>query len=211
MSADVPIASRISFWAVTALVGLACLVIFLPLLLTVYLSVFDETIIVFPPRGYTLSWYGRIAAQFGPALWTSFRIAIAAVALSLLIGVPAGIGLHRYRFPGRDALNTFLLSPLTVPGIAIGLAIYVLAIWVEEQSGVTLAGSLRLLILAHVLICTPWVVRLCLAGLTNHERSIEEAAASLGGAAAGGDLAGDVAGDAAGDRGRRAVCLHHFV
>jgi putative spermidine/putrescine transport system permease protein len=31
-----------------------------------------------------------------------------------------------------------------------------------------------------VLITMPWVVRLCLASLTNHERATEEAAASLG-------------------------------
>ncbi len=164
----------------TLLLVLSCAAIFLPLILTFYLSAFDEQMIVFPPRGYTLAWYSQIPAKFGAAIWTSLRIALAAVALSLLVGIPAGIGLQRYRFRGRDALSTFLLSPLTVPGIAIGLAIYVLAIWVEENTGVTLAGSLRLLILAHVLICMPWVVRLCLAGLSNHERTTEEAAASLG-------------------------------
>ena len=162
------------------LVGLACVVIFLPMLLTLYLSLFDEQMIVFPPHGYTFAWYGRIAGNFGGPIWTSLRIALAAVALSLLIGIPAGIGLSRYRFRGRDALSTLLLSPLTVPGIAIGLAIYVLAIWIEEQTGLALTGSITLLIMAHVLITMPWVIRLCLAGLTNHERATEEAAASLG-------------------------------
>ena len=159
---------------------LACLVIFLPLVLTLYLSLFNEQMIVFPPRGYTFDWYGQVGGKFGDAIWTSLRIALAAVMLSLLIGVPAGIGLSRYRFRGRDALATFLLSPLTIPGIAIGLGLYVLAVWIEEQTSLQLAGSLRLLVLAHVLITMPWVVRLCLASLTNHERATEEAAASLG-------------------------------
>ena len=162
------------------LLAVGCAVIFLPLVLTLYLSVFNEQMIVFPPHGYTLSWYGEIAGKFGGAIWTSLLVALAAVALSLLIGVPAGIGLSRYRFRGRDALSTFLLSPLTIPGIAIGLAIYVLAVWIEEQTGLVLAGSMRLLILAHVLITMPWVIRLCLASLTNHERTTDEAAASLG-------------------------------
>jgi len=157
-----------------------CTTILLPLVLTLYLSLFNEQMIVFPPHGYTFAWYGRIAAAFGGAIWTSLRIALVAVALALLIGIPAGIGLSRYRFPGRDALGTFLLSPLTIPGIAIGLAIYVLAVWIEERTGLELAGSIRLLVMAHVLITMPWVVRLCLASLTNHERTTEEAAASLG-------------------------------
>jgi putative spermidine/putrescine transport system permease protein len=154
--------------------------IFLPLILTLYLSVFNEQMIVFPPHGYTLSWYGQIMGKFGPAIWTSLYIAVAAVVLSLAVGIPAGIGLSRYRFQGRDALATLLLSPLTIPGIAVGLAIYVLAIRIEETTGLAMAGSMRLLILAHLLISTPWVIRLCLASLTNHDSTTEEAAASLG-------------------------------
>jgi putative spermidine/putrescine transport system permease protein len=109
----------------TLLTVLACLVIFLPMLLTLYLSLFDEQMIVFPPYAYTFAWYARIAASFGAPIWNSLRIAVAAVAMSLLIGIPAGIGLCRYRFRGRDAIGTLLLAPLTIPGIAIGLAIYV--------------------------------------------------------------------------------------
>jgi putative spermidine/putrescine transport system permease protein len=170
-------------WAVSRLlIVLACIAIFLPLVLTLYLSVFDETLIAFPPKGYTFAWYPAIIDKFGGAIWTSLRIAVAAVVLSLLIGVPAGIGLSRYQFRGRGAVSTLLLSPLTVPGIAIGLGIYVLAVWGEEQTGAEIAGSLSLLIAAHVLITVPWVVRLCLASLTNHERTTEEAATSLGAA-----------------------------
>lgn len=166
--------------ALTVLLWLGGAVIFLPLILTLYLSVFNEKIIVFPPHGYTLSWYGQIMGTFGAAIWTSLRIALAAVALSLLVGVPAGIGLSRHRFRGRDALATFLLSPLTIPGIAVGLAIYVMAIWIEETTGAAITGSIELLMAAHLLITMPWVIRLCLASLTNHERTTEEAAASLG-------------------------------
>ena len=107
-------------------------------------------------------------------------VALAAVAISLLIGVPAGIGLSRYSFPGRSLVSTLLLAPLTMPGIAIGLGIYVLAILFEERTQVAVSGSVWLMVAAHVLIALPWVVRLCLASLANHDRSAEEAAASLG-------------------------------
>jgi putative spermidine/putrescine transport system permease protein len=165
---------------VNALVVLGGAVIFVPLVLTLYLSVFDETLIVFPPHGYTLRWYGRILPQFGGSLQTSLTTAIAAVAISLLIGVPAGIGLSRYRFRGRGLVAMLLLSPLTVPGIAIGLGIFVLAVMIEERTSLALSGTTLLLVLAHVVITLPWVVRLCLASLANHDRAAEEAAASLG-------------------------------
>ena len=58
--------------------------------------------------------------------------------------------------------------------------IYVLAILFEERTQVAVSGSVWLMVAAHVLIALPWVVRLCLASLANHDRSAEEAAASLG-------------------------------
>ena len=165
-----------------ALVGLGAVVIFAPLVLTLYLSVFNETIIVFPPHGYTLAWYGRILPEFGAPLRTSLAVASTAVVLSLLVGVPAGIALSRYRFRGRSAVATLLLAPLTVPGIAIGLGVYVLAVMIEERSGAALSGSVGLMMAAHVMITLPWVVRLCLVALANHDPAADEAAASLGAA-----------------------------
>ncbi len=156
--------------------------IFLPLVLTLYLSVFDETLIQFPPRGYTLAWYARIIPNFGAALATSLELAVVATLLSLAFGIPAGIGLARHRFRGRAAVSALLLAPLTVPGVAIGLGIAVVAVLIEEATQVPLSGSLLVLVVAHLLVTVPWVVRLCLAGLVNHDGSAEEAAASLGAA-----------------------------
>jgi putative spermidine/putrescine transport system permease protein len=163
---------------VLALIG--AITVILPLMLTLYLSLFDETLIVFPPRGYTLGWYGQILDRFGAPLWVSTKIALASVAFALLLGVPAGIGLSRFQFRGRGLLSMLLLSPLAVPGVALGLGLYVFAVWVEESAGLALSGSLSLLVAAHVLITLPWVVRLCLAGLVGHDAATEEAAASLG-------------------------------
>jgi putative spermidine/putrescine transport system permease protein len=166
--------------AVSLLVALGVALIGVPLLLTLYLSVFDEKLILFPPHGYTLSWYPAILPNFGSAIVTSLQLGAAAVAGSLALGVPAGIGLSRHRFRGRGAVATLLLAPLTVPGIALGLAVYVTLIALDEQFGSAITGSLTGLVLAHIMITTPWVVRLCLASLSNHDRAAEEAAASLG-------------------------------
>ncbi len=167
-------------WLVRLLLAAAVAVIFVPLLLTLYLSVFDETLITFPPHAYTARWYARILPEFGGALRTSLLVALAAVAISLVLGVPAAIGLARHRFRGRTALSTLLLAPLTVPGIAIGLGIYIGAVLVEERTEWPLSGSVPVMVAAHVLIALPWMVRLCLAALANNDPAAEEAAASLG-------------------------------
>ncbi len=164
----------------TALVASGIITVFAPLILTVYVSFFDDKVIVFPPQGYSLAWYGSSIPQFISPLLTSLKLALLAGGLSLLFGVPAGIALSRYRNRGTQGIGTLLLAPLTIPGIAIGLAIYVFAITVELRTELPLAGSMALLVLAHVLITIPWVIRICLASLTNHDRVTEEAAASLG-------------------------------
>ena len=165
---------------VHALIVCGAVLIIVPLLLTLYLSLFDEKLILFPPRGYTLDWYSAIVPNFGAAIVTSLKLGVLAVLGSLALGVPAGIGLARHRFRGRGVISTLLLAPLTVPGIALGLAIYVALVAIDEQFGSALTGSMVGLVLAHIMITTPWVVRLCLASLTNHDRAAEEAAASLG-------------------------------
>ena len=165
---------------VPALIVCGAMLIIVPLLLTLYLSLFDEKLILFPPRGYTLDWYSAIVPNFGAAIVTSLKLGVLAVLGSLALGVPAGIGLARHRFRGRGVIATLLLAPLTVPGIALGLAIYVALVAIDERFGSAVTGSMVGLVLAHIMITTPWVVRLCLASLTNHDRAAEEAAASLG-------------------------------
>ena len=165
---------------VLALIACGAVLIIVPLLLTLYLSLFDEKLILFPPRGYTLAWYPAIVPNFGKAIVTSLKLCVLAVAGSLALGIPAGIGLARHRFRGRGVIAALLLAPLTVPGIALGLAIYVSLVAIDEQLGSAVTGSMIGLVLAHVMITTPWVVRLCLASLTNQDRAAEEAAASLG-------------------------------
>jgi putative spermidine/putrescine transport system permease protein len=160
--------ARVEHAAVSLLVALGVALIGVPLLLTLYLSVFDEKLILFPPRGYTLGWYPAIPATFGAPIWTSLQLGIAAVVGSLLLGVPAGIGLSHHRFRGSGLIGTLLLAPLTV------------LVSIDEQAGTALTGSLVGLVLGHILITTPWVVRLCLASLATTDRAAEEAAASLG-------------------------------
>jgi len=174
------LAAALGRWCVWTLIACGLLVIFVPLLLTVYLSVFNEKLILFPPRGYTLSWYAAILPNFGGAVAVTVELAAAAVVGSLLIGVPAGIALSRYRWRSTGIIGALLLAPLTIPGIALGLAIYLFLILIEIATAWPLTGSLFGLVLAHLLVTTPWVVRLSLASLTNHDRAVEEAATSLG-------------------------------
>lgn len=161
------------------LVGIGAAIIGLPLVLTAYLSIFNEKLISFPPRGYTLGWYPAIAPNFGGPVVVSAELAAVAVIGSLLLGVPAGIALTRQRSVLTGVLGTLLLAPIAFPGIALSLAIFVYLVLIEQHTGLGFVGFWGMVI-AHLLITTPWVVRLCVASLSNHDRAAEDAATSLG-------------------------------
>ena len=78
-----------------------------------------------------------------------------ATPIGLAVGVPAALCLARVRFQGREALNSLLLLPLVVPGIVLGIALYVFHVETEIATGLPILGSLGGLIAGHVLIVDP--------------------------------------------------------
>ena len=108
------------------------------------------------------------------SFWNSLGSRPSSATLSVALAVPAGIAIARYDFPGRDALNGLLLSPLIVPHLVLGVAMLRLFALIGAR------GSSRWLALAHVVIVTPYALRLVVAALAGLDRSAEQAALSLG-------------------------------
>src|SRR5690606_12895559 len=77
-------------------------------------------------------------------------------------------------------INTILLSPLMVPNIVLGTALYMFFISVSDSLGINVTGGIPSLVCAHLLLTLPWCVRLISANLMGANPSIEEAAANLG-------------------------------
>src|SRR5207244_8054321 len=111
---------------------------------------------------------------------TSLEVGVFAMLAGLALGVPASLCLARYRFPGRESLGLVLLTPLVVPGVVAGTAIYVFQVETEILTRLPLVASLPGLVLAHVVVTIPWTVRLVTASLVGFDRTVEEAAQNLG-------------------------------
>jgi putative spermidine/putrescine transport system permease protein len=149
-----------------------------PLVVTIAISFSDTAFVVFPPRGFTLRWYGQILhdREFLDSLICSTGLALAATAGASLLGVPAAFAVVRGRFPGREAAAALLLAPLIFPALITGLAL--LQLFAMARSDDT---ALNLLI-AHVLVTLPYVVRTVSASLMQADATLEEAARTLGAA-----------------------------
>lgn len=166
----------------TIMAVVAVALVIAPLLTILWVSFFDNAIISFPPQGYTLKWYEAAwsMARFRDGLIASLELALAATAVSLLVGIPAAFVLARGRFQGRELIQSILMSPLIVPGIVAGAALYMFLIEVEIATEWPLSGSFIGLLIAHSLIALPWTVRLVTASLIGVDRQLAEAASTMG-------------------------------
>lgn len=168
-----------------ALVGTACislLMIVMPLVFVFWLSFFQQEIPTFPPEGYSLRWFANISSQtaFVNGFMLSVKVTALATCIALLIGVPAAFAVVRKQLSLKAVFSTLLLLPMILPGIVIGAAIYVFQIEAEILTSIPIIGSFGGLVIAHVLVVIPWVVRLVGASLVGMDRSIEEASMNLG-------------------------------
>jgi len=175
-------ARRLGRWLLRGSAALSLGFILTPLFFVSWLAFFRQEVPSFPPEGYSLRWFANILGEraFVSGFLLSLEVGIAATLLGLSLGVPASLCLARYRFPGRETVNTLLLFPLVVPGVVLGTSIYLSHIEVEIDTGLPLTGSLVGLVIGHVLLVIPWSVRLVSASCAGLDLAIEEAAQNLG-------------------------------
>lgn len=169
-------------WLHRIFVVLMYLFMLSPLIFVVWLSFFKDAILYFPPSGYTLSWYHKAVTDsaFVNGFITSLQVAIIASLCGVTLGVAASLGIIRYAFKGSNVINTLLLSPLLVPGIVAGVAIYLAYLQVENILDMDVVGTYGGLVLAHICLTIPWTVRLVSASMHGLDPSIVEAARNLG-------------------------------
>ena len=173
---------RIGRWLLKGSAAIAFLYILLPLLFITWLSFYRQEIPSFPPEGYSLRWYAQAIQneRFIDAFFLSAELGVIATAIGLILAVPAAVGLSRLHFRGRDFANNLLLMPLIVPGIVLGIALYVFQTEIEIATRIPLLGSLAGLVWGHVLLVIPWAFRLITASLAGFDRTLEDAAQNLG-------------------------------
>lgn len=158
------------------MVTLIFLFLLAPSIITIAISFGGSDQIAFPPRDFSFILFRRFFTEEGwlSSTWLSFRVAIPSALLALLLGVPAAYALTRGSFPGRRFLTLFLLSPIMVPHVAVGLALYIHF----NQIGLS-QGQLRLIV-AQSIATLPFVIVTASAGLRNIDPALERAATVMG-------------------------------
>jgi putative spermidine/putrescine transport system permease protein len=164
---------RFVFMALTAIA-----IVFLvgPSVIVILTSLTASQSLRFPPSGLSLQWYVALldADQMQRAAWTSLVVATCTTLIAAVLGTAAALGVARTRGAWGKALDLLFMSPLLLPALAFGFAALVFI----YRLG--LRPDIPLLVLGHVIVCVPFVMRTTLAALTQLDPALLDASASLG-------------------------------
>lgn len=152
------------------------LALILPSLLVVVMSFNAGEYITFPPQGFSLRWYREMVNDWEivSAAKVSLKAAAIVVVIDIILGVPAAWVLVRHSFRGSDLINSFIMMPLMLPGIVIGIGFLFFISLLGFQI------SFSTMVLSHVVVTLPYIVRLTMSRLINLDPRLEEASANLG-------------------------------
>ena len=140
--------------------------------------IFSEKMKRLDPDGFSLRWYKDMIwgtkNPWGLAAKNSLMIAFFSTIGSVIIGTLAAVGLSSRHMPFKGLIMAALISPMIVPLIISGVAIFFF------MAKVGLAATHLGIILAHIILGTPFVVITVTATLSGFDHSVTRAAASLG-------------------------------
>ncbi len=150
--------------------------IYIPVLFLPLFSFNDAVYIAFPLKGFTLQWYVDMANSDGllAALYNSIKVGVVVAVLATTLGTFAAKAVTRYKMPGRGAVITFIMLPLVIPGIIMGIALLIIA----NMTGLGL--SLYTIGLGHLLVSTPFAMLIMVSRLEGFDKNLEEASQDLG-------------------------------
>jgi putative spermidine/putrescine transport system permease protein len=163
---------------------LVALFLLSPIFIILLTSFTPTESVEFPPRGFSLMWYGRLVDHLEgnpgtkpgltPSILMSAQIGLVVAILAVVVGVLVAYALHKYAFPGKEVFRNLFLLPLMFPQLVIGVGL--LLVFSEFRW----FGYFERLVIGHVILTIPFVVLTVGASLEVYEQDLEEAAMGLG-------------------------------
>jgi len=174
---------RVWYYAYQIICALIFLFLIFPILVILPLSfnaepyfTFTREMLQFDPAGYSLRWYNDLLGsdEWMSAVRNSFIISIASTIIATTLGTLAALGLSRRNMPARGFITAVLISPMIVPLIITAAALF------SFYARIELAQTFFSIIMAHVVLGTPFVVITVTAALASFDEQLIRASSSLG-------------------------------
>ncbi|MGN6549957.1 MAG: ABC transporter permease [Pararhizobium sp.] len=174
---------RAWYYAFRIICALILLFLIFPILVIIPLSFNAEAYFTFTPKmlhldpaGYSLRWYHELfsSREWMSSIRNSFFIATSSTIIATALGTVAAIGLSRPQMPARAAITALLISPMVVPLIVTGAALF------SFYARLNLTSTFFSIIMAHVVLGTPFVIITVTAAMSGFDQSLIRAAQNLG-------------------------------
>ncbi len=149
--------------------------LYLPLVVVAVFS-FNNSKYSLAWHGFTLQWYEKLwqNSSLMTAALNSLLIAACAASMATLLGTVAAFIIHQYRFPGRKILFGSLFVMMMSPDIVIAISLLLLFLALHLPLG------FPTLLLAHSVLCVPFVATTVYSRFHGFQRDIIDAAKDLG-------------------------------
>lgn len=163
-------------FAVALYLGLISTYLLAPIVIVIAVAFSPSAVFELPTGGLSLRWFAAIGEldNFWPALGLSAQVALLSTFISMVLGTLCAIGIARGRFRGKEVVANFVLSPLMLPGVVIGLS----CLFAFRTAGIR--DAYLSLIVAHVIITMPYIVRVVLSSLSLFNFEMIDASRTLG-------------------------------
>ena len=163
------------FWPLLAFTIVVCAFLIVPVGMSMLAGV-TRNYFIGIDSGLTLEWVIKVWTDYRHTILLSIQIALACLACTLVLGVPAAYALARANNAATRVVEELLVMPVAIPGLATALA---LIVTFGNWGG--FRRSWLIILVGHVLFTLPFMVRSVLAVLASIDlKSLEEGARSLG-------------------------------
>lgn len=158
-------------------VTLVYLFLILPIVIVILAALNAGNYLAFPPQGLSMRWFVRAAetTPFVRSFLFSLKLGAWVTAVSTVLGTTAALYVVRHSRRFRDVLRMAIVAPLQFPAILTGIALLIFFL----ATGLGTRG-MRAMFIGHTLVSLPYVFLTVSAVLVGFDRSLEEAARSLG-------------------------------
>jgi len=167
---------RVGRVLVGGIAGLVLIYLILPQFIVVPLSFSSESYLSFPPPGWSLEWYARLAADpsWSSAAMNSLLIGIPTGIFSMILGTLAALAAMRGGLRSAGAISAVIVAPMMLPHVIMAIGLYPVLL----RMG--LLGTHLAAIIGHTIIGIPLVFITVNAALAGYSGALELAAMTLG-------------------------------
>ena len=149
--------------------------LWVPILIIILYAFNPSNVQSWPISGFSTKWFSPAIhdPNMQAALKLSLEAAVLATTIALVLGLTAGLALHRLRFFGREAVSFLFVLPIALPGIITGMALNSFFVFWHVNFG------LWTIVIGHTTFCDVVVFNNVLARLRRVPGSLSEASMDL--------------------------------